>query len=84
MIIGVPAEIKDKEFRIGIVPAGVKTLTNATLPYALEIANKGIITAAAENKALKRDINVYKGVLCNKEAAKSQGKEWRKFKGIYS
>ena len=29
MIIGVPKEIKDKEFRVGIVPAGVKTLCNA-------------------------------------------------------
>jgi len=26
MIIGVPKEIKDKEFRVGIVPAGVKSL----------------------------------------------------------
>ncbi|MEW6595051.1 MAG: alanine dehydrogenase [Thermodesulfobacteriota bacterium] len=29
MIIGVPREIKDKEFRVGIVPAGVKALTAA-------------------------------------------------------
>lgn len=29
MIIGVPREIKDKEFRVGIVPAGVRTLVNA-------------------------------------------------------
>ena len=29
MIIGVPKEIKDKEFRVGIVPAGVKSLTTA-------------------------------------------------------
>ena len=29
MIIGVPREIKDKEFRVGIVPAGVKLLTDA-------------------------------------------------------
>lgn len=28
MIIGVPKEIKDKEFRVGIVPAGVKLLTD--------------------------------------------------------
>ena len=29
MIIGIPREIKDKEFRVGIVPAGVKALTAA-------------------------------------------------------
>ncbi|MBC8318371.1 MAG: alanine dehydrogenase, partial [Desulfobulbaceae bacterium] len=29
MIIGVPKEIKDKEFRVGIVPAGVKSLSAA-------------------------------------------------------
>ena len=29
MIIGVPKEIKDKEFRVGIVPAGVKKLVRA-------------------------------------------------------
>jgi len=29
MIIGVPKEIKEKEFRVGIVPSGVKTLAQA-------------------------------------------------------
>lgn len=29
MLIGVPKEIKDQEFRVGIVPAGVKALTDA-------------------------------------------------------
>ena len=29
MIIGVPKEIKDKEFRVGIVPAGVRKLTDS-------------------------------------------------------
>ena len=29
MIIGIPKEIKDKEFRVGIAPAGVKSLKNA-------------------------------------------------------
>jgi alanine dehydrogenase len=29
MIVGIPKEIKDKEFRVGIVPAGVKELTGA-------------------------------------------------------
>lgn len=29
MIVGLPKEVKDNEYRVGIVPAGVKTLTNA-------------------------------------------------------
>ena len=28
MIIGVPKEVKDNEFRVGLVPAGVKALTD--------------------------------------------------------
>ena len=27
MIIGIPKEIKEDEYRVGIVPSGVKTLT---------------------------------------------------------
>ncbi|MDH3391027.1 MAG: alanine dehydrogenase, partial [Desulfobulbaceae bacterium] len=29
MIIGVPKEIKDKEFRISIIPAGVRSLVDS-------------------------------------------------------
>ncbi|MBW2467387.1 MAG: alanine dehydrogenase, partial [Deltaproteobacteria bacterium] len=29
MIIGVPREIKDKEFRVGIVPVGVRALAES-------------------------------------------------------
>ncbi|MDD2422431.1 MAG: alanine dehydrogenase [Heliobacteriaceae bacterium] len=40
-------------------------LTNATLPYALEMANKGIEKAARESRPLARGINVYKGKVTN-------------------
>jgi len=36
-------------------------LTNVTLPYALEIADKGLEAAAEENVAIKRGINMYEG-----------------------
>jgi alanine dehydrogenase len=36
MIIGVPKEIKDKEFRVGVVPAGVKKLVSAGHSVLLE------------------------------------------------
>ncbi len=64
----------------GAVPrTSTFALTNATLPYALEIANKGIEKAAAENSALKRGINVFKGRITNRAVAESQGKKWVPF-----
>lgn len=36
MIIGVPKEIKDREYRVGMVPAGVRTLTTAGHRVLLE------------------------------------------------
>jgi alanine dehydrogenase len=38
-------------------------LTNATLPYVLEIANKGYLKAIHDNRALARGVNLYKGKL---------------------
>lgn len=38
-------------------------LTTATLPYGLQIANKGLEKAARENKALALGINLYNGKL---------------------
>jgi len=36
-------------------------LTNVTLPYALEIAGKGVLRAAQENSAIKRGVSVVEG-----------------------
>lgn len=36
-------------------------LTNATLPYALELANRGYLNAVLNNRALARGVNVFKG-----------------------
>ena len=36
-------------------------LTNVTLPYVLEIADKGLLNAARENPAISRGINVSRG-----------------------
>jgi len=42
MIVGVPKEIKDNEFRVGMVPAGVKVLTDAGhLVYIQDGAGEG-------------------------------------------
>lgn len=44
-------------------------LTNVTLPYALEIADKGYGRAARENQAILRGVNMVKGRLTNKAVA---------------
>ena len=41
--------------------ASFKALTNATFPYALEIANKGWINALLENQEIKLGANVIDG-----------------------
>ena len=64
----------------GAVPrTSTFALTNATLPFALEIADKGLFTAAAANNALKRGINVHAGEIRNREVAESQGRKWQPF-----
>lgn len=46
-------------------------LTNSTLPYALEIANKGYAKAINENRALRKGVNVINGKLTYKAVATS-------------
>jgi len=51
-------------------------LTNATLPYALEIANKGWKRAFKENPEIKRGANVVKGKVTYKGVADAFGLEY--------
>jgi alanine dehydrogenase len=44
-------------------------LTNATLPYALDLANKGPEQACREDASLARGLNVYQGKLTCREVA---------------
>lgn len=61
----------------GAVPrTSTFALTNVSLPYALEIADKGPEKAIQENEALRRGLNVYEGKIVRREVAESQGKEW--------
>jgi len=61
----------------GAVPrTSTFALTNATLPYALEIADKGAIRAIQEDPALKRGMNTYKGLLTNREVARAQKRQY--------
>jgi alanine dehydrogenase len=48
-------------------------LTNATLPYALEIADKGWVKAMQENPDIKSGANVVKGKVCFKGVSEAFG-----------
>lgn len=61
----------------GAVPrTSTFALTNATLPYALELANKGFEEAIKNDKGLQEGVNTYKGKLTYKAVADSQGLEY--------
>jgi alanine dehydrogenase len=58
----------------GAVPmTSTYALTNATLPYALELADKGCDLALEENESLAKGLNVYHGQLRNEKVAESLG-----------
>ena len=61
----------------GAVPkTSTLALTNATLPYALEIADKGIKTALNDNIPLSKGLNIHNGILTNENVAKAFGVDW--------
>ncbi|GAI45732.1 unnamed protein product, partial [marine sediment metagenome] len=51
-------------------------LTNETLPYALQIANKGWKKALKENSVLKKGLNVCKGKVTYKPVADAHKLEY--------
>ena len=56
----------------GAVPnTSTFALTNATLKYALQLANKGWKTACSESKALERGLNIAHGKVIYKEVAEA-------------
>ncbi len=56
----------------GAVPrTSTLALENATLPFALEIANKGLKKALKENKHLANGLNIHQGKIVHEEVAKS-------------
>jgi len=55
-------------------------LTNVTLPYIIELANKGYERAARENPALRRGLNVVKGQVTNRAVAETFGLEFVELK----
>ncbi len=63
----------------GAVPrTSTYALSNATLPYAVRLANKGFIGAVREDPALAKGVNTYKGCVTYSAVAASFGMENRR------
>jgi alanine dehydrogenase len=61
----------------GAVPrTSTFALTNATLPYALRLANHGFLEAISTDPGLKEGVNTYAGKLTYKAVADDQGLEY--------
>lgn len=61
----------------GAVPyTSTLALTNATLPYAIQLANKGWQKACAQNEDLKKGLNVVNGKIVYKAVADAFGLEF--------
>jgi len=61
----------------GAVPrTSTIALTNVTVPYALQIANKGVFKAISENAALNLGVNVANGEITYQAVAKDLGYDY--------
>ena len=81
-----PTTLMEPTYRVGgVVHYGVANmpalvprtstfaLTNATLPYVLDLAGKGVATAVRENPALAHGVNVWRGRVVHPAVAESIG-----------
>src|SRR5216117_3843346 len=50
-------------------------LTNATLPYALELATRGVVAAVRANPVLARGVNVWRGKVVHPAVAEALGEQ---------
>ena len=78
-----PVFIKDGvvHYCVGNMPGAVPrtstiALTNATLKYGLEIANKGLEGACKDSEAITLGVNTYLGKLTNKNVSLAHGYEY--------
>ena len=58
----------------GAVPrTSACALNHATLPFVLELADRGIARALRENEHLRNGLNVYRGAVTRREVAEAVG-----------
>lgn len=68
----------------GAVPrTSTLALTNNTLPYVLELADKGFKQAILDNQALYRGVNTHDGVLTYEQVATDQEQDWTKLEDLF-
>jgi alanine dehydrogenase len=61
----------------GAVPiTSTRALTNATLPYVLHVADKGVEQASRENPGLAKGVNVVDGKLTYQPVAEATGEPY--------
>ena len=64
----------------GAVPrTSTFALNNVTLPYALSLANKGVLKAVQDDPGLLLGVNTYKGHITYEAVAESQGRPYKAF-----
>jgi alanine dehydrogenase len=68
-------------YAVGNMPGAVPNtstyaLTNVTLPYALDIAGRGLEDAVRADRVLAGGVNVYKGAVTNEGVAAAHGLEY--------
>ncbi|HUP22121.1 MAG TPA: alanine dehydrogenase [Thermoanaerobaculia bacterium] len=62
----------------GAVPrTSTLALNNATLPYALALANKGLVRAIADDPSLRAGVNTYRGHITCRPVGESQSRPYR-------
>ena len=57
----------------GVARTSTFALTNATLPFIIELANKGVKQALSDNSYLSQGLNIYQGKVTFKAVADAQG-----------
>jgi alanine dehydrogenase len=57
-------------------------LNNATLSYGVKIADKGIVGAAAADRAIARGVNTYKGKITHEAVATAVGTDFVPFQKL--
>ncbi|MEO5861846.1 MAG: alanine dehydrogenase [Burkholderiales bacterium] len=57
----------------GVARTSTLALTNATLPFVIELANKGYRRAVEENKHLRNGLNIHRGAVTYEAVARALG-----------
>ena len=57
-------------------------LTNATFPYLLELANRGLEGACERHAAIRNGVNTYNGYVTHAGVAESQGRAFRELAAV--